>query len=163
VTQMRVVEAAKIVKAATQENRRLTVVLTGGLDEDLGVSEAQVMKRALFLELGESGRAHDFLLEDKSKNTYQNAAFTKEILNSRKEVQTSRKAQGPSVVLVTSAVHMQRSVKTFERLGFRLCPIAAPSTELRARGLASFHAGALTVGVLNEYVGMLAYRLKGWN
>lgn len=152
--QMRVVEAAKIVKLATQENRLLTVVLSGGFDETLKVSEAQVMKRSLFLELGETGRNHTFVLEDKSLNTYQNAAYTKRILE--------KKATGP-IVLVTSAVHMRRALRTFEAQGFEVCPVAAASPELRTRGLASFRAGAMTVSVLNEHLGMLGYRLKGWN
>ncbi|MCA2961725.1 MAG: YdcF family protein [Silvanigrellales bacterium] len=153
-TQMRVVEAAKIVKLATQEERILTVVLSGGFDNTLGVSEAQVMKRALFLEIGETGRTHTFLLEDKSRNTYQNAAYTKALL---------AKKSSEQIVLVTSAVHLPRSLATFERQGFDVCPVAAPSPELRTQGLASFHAGAQTVAVLNEYIGMLGYKLKGWN
>jgi uncharacterized SAM-binding protein YcdF (DUF218 family) len=155
VTHMRIVEAAKRVKTATQEKRKLTVVLSGGNDGSLPVSEAQIMKRALFLEIGETGRDHVFLLEDKSRNTYQNAALTRELLQKRKTPL--------SIVLVTSALHLPRAKGTFERQGFKVCAVAAPSAELSPRGLASFHAGSLSVAVLNEWIGLWGYRVKGWN
>jgi uncharacterized SAM-binding protein YcdF (DUF218 family) len=161
--QLRIVEAAKIIKTASQEDRTLTVILSGGMDEKIGVPEAQVMKRALFLELGENGRKHEFILEDKSKNTYQNAFYSKNILD-------KKSIKNGALVLVSSALHMRRSLRTFHRIfknspknDLVLCPVAASSAELRTSGLASFQSGALTVSVLNEYFGMLGYRFKGWN
>lgn len=154
-THMRVVEGAKVVKQAGQEKRKLKVVLTGGADPDVpGLTEAQVMKRTLFLELGESGREHEFLLEAQSANTYQNAARTRELLRARKIPL--------DVVLVTGALHMPRAARTFEKAGFKVCPVPAPAANLRSTGLSSFRAGALTVEVLNEYVGILGYKWKGW-
>lgn len=154
-THLRVVEGAKIVKQAGQERRRLKVVLSGGGDPDTpGLTEARVMKRTLFLELGETGREHEFLLEAESQNTYQNAARTRDLLRAR---------QLPlDVVLVTGALHMQRAARTFEKAGFTVCPVPAPAANLRSVGVASFRAGSLTVEVLNEYVGILGYTWKGW-
>jgi len=155
-TQLRVVEAAKIVKQASQEKRRLRIVLTGGVDPALGaLAEAPVMKRSLFLELGDGGRDHDVLLEDKSTNTHQNAVNTRELLLAKKAPLDA--------VLVTGALHLERAVRTFEKAGFTVCPVAAPAAELRTTGLASFRAGAHSVAVLNEHLGMWAYKFKGWN
>ena len=155
ISQSRVIEAAKIAKQSTTEDRKLTIVLSGGTTK-IGsrVSEAQVMKRQLLLELGVQGAQHQFFLESESMNTNDNAANVKKLLQEKK--------QKLDIILVTSELHMPRAQATFVKKGFSVCPWPSASFELQTEGLASFYAGSLTVSVLNEYLGMLGYRMKGW-
>lgn len=52
----------------------------------------------------------DIIVEENSKNTYQNAVESKKILDARPEIE--------SMLLVTSALHMRRSQACFEKAGF---------------------------------------------
>jgi len=51
----------------------------------------------------------DIIVESESRNTLENATFTKEILN--------KKAVGKNVLLITSAIHMPRSKYIFNKMG----------------------------------------------
>jgi len=51
----------------------------------------------------------DIIIERKSKNTYENAVFTAEILN--------QNFKGKKVLLITSAFHMRRTVACFRKAG----------------------------------------------
>lgn len=53
------------------------------------------------------------ILESQSRNTYENAVFTKEIVNAK---------PGETWLLVTSAFHMPRSVGLFRKAGFDVVP-----------------------------------------
>jgi len=99
------------------------------------------------------------LLENASRNTYENAVYTKRILDSLK--------LPPPLFLVTSALHARRAIWVFKNAGFYvvICPAAykqipykrswddyiVPSTGLRA-GWGVF---------LKEVVGLLVYRWTG--
>lgn len=151
-TANRVVTAAALLRAGSP---RLVVLSGGPASESVGVPESVVMERVLRLELGERAEAFEIAREEKSLNTYQNAAYSAALLEAR--------SLGRSVTLLTSAVHLPRAVRTFSALGFDVCAVAAPSPEIRPAGLVSFHNGMRTVQVLNEYMGTLGYRLRGWN
>lgn len=69
------------------------------------------------------------VLENKSRTTYENALFLKEMLKPR---------AGQRFVLVTSAFHMPRSVGTFRKLGFDVIPWP---TDYRTRGTISAFLG----------------------
>ncbi len=90
------------------------VLLSGGADpQQYRYSEARAM--AVFMqELGVPAEA--MLLEEESRNTRENAAFTARLL----------KARGvEDVLLVTSALHMPRALKLFSEQGLRV--VAAPT------------------------------------
>ncbi|MGV6861712.1 MAG: YdcF family protein [Putridiphycobacter sp.] len=75
---------------------------------DKGLKEAEQFKKILV----ENGiPPEDVLVESKSKNTYQNAFESKLILDQTPE--------NESVLLVTSATHMRRSIGCFEKVGFK--------------------------------------------
>ncbi|MEO0768002.1 MAG: YdcF family protein [Cyanobacteria bacterium J06649_4] len=127
-----------------------------------GASEADDMKEiAMAMNVPEA----DILLEGKSLNTRQNAVNTQVILQAESI---------DSVLLVTSAVHMPRSVAIFKKLGINVIP--APTDYLvptenagditlegRILGLLP-DAGAIYhfTRALKEYVGFTIYRLRGW-
>lgn len=99
------------------------------------------------------------LLENKARNTYENGLFTKQLLDSLK--------LPPTIILVTSAVHMPRSVAIFKKLGMTVFP--AP-TDYIADNPRQFKIMSLfpTVGslanssnVLHEIYGIIAYKILG--
>lgn len=110
--------------------------------------------------LGELGvPAEAITIEDKSRNTRENAVFTAAIL---------RDKGWHSVLLVTSADHMPRAIAAFRKVGIEA--IAAPA-DVQARTpvyedvldvLPDADALVETSGVLKEMFGFVYYRLRGW-
>lgn len=106
--------------------------------------------------------------ENRSTNTYENGAFSREIL-AEKGID--------EIVLVTSAVHMPRSVAIFEKQGFSVIP-AATDFKVVDAGWGTFwdlnirsqiihlipDANYLltTTRALKEYVGIIVYWARGW-
>lgn len=99
------------------------------------------------------------LLEKKARNTWENGLFTKRMLDSLR--------LQPSVILVTSALHMPRSVAVFRKLGVAVYP--APTDyaadvpfQWRAIGMIP-NAGSLnqSTNALHEWYGIVAYKLFG--
>jgi len=107
-------------------------------------------------------------LEHESLNTYENALFSKEILE-REGIDR--------IVLVTSASHMKRSVALFEHQGFKVIPAPAdysltqagweklwePNLKIQIFNILP-SAGNLenTTNILKEYIGIWVYDLRGW-
>ncbi|PPD46194.1 MAG: hypothetical protein CTY15_02150 [Methylocystis sp.] len=99
----------------------------------------------------------DILYEDKSRNTFENAVFTRDLVQPK---------PGERWLLVTSAMHMPRSVGIFRKAGF---PVVAYPVDYRTAGdLASWslprHASktfVLAEFAAHEWAGLVAYRLTG--
>lgn len=98
------------------------------------------------------------VLETRSRNTLQNAAYSAPILERR---------HWTKVLLVTSAAHMPRAVTAFHDAGVNVIPVpvdymAVKSAAPQALGWVP-NAGALsgTTYALHEYLGRLWYGLKG--
>jgi uncharacterized SAM-binding protein YcdF (DUF218 family) len=143
------------------------LLLTGGDIAWIGTADTPAQDMAAILAmLGVPDEA--LWLESESRNTYENALFTRRILAARG---TDR------IILVTSAIHMPRAVGLFERQGFEVIP--APTdysvTQDSWQGLwqANFAtqlfnllpgASGLenTTMALKEYLGIIVYRLRGW-
>lgn len=131
------------------------IVLSGGggaLSIE-GESEAETAKRFL----AEHGIAEDrLILEGQSRNTIENAAYTRELVGAGAE----------PVVLVTSAFHMPRSVGLFRHEGVE---VLAWPTDFRSLGnqdvglsLADPMENLLTASTaMREWTGLLVYRLTG--
>ena len=127
-----------------------------------GGSEAEDMKQ---IAMAMDVPAEDILLEGNSLNTRQNAVNTQAILQSESI---------NSVLLVTSAIHMPRSVAIFKKLGINVIP--APTdylspTETQGPGtlegrilslLPDAEAQSHFTRALKEYIGFVIYRLRGW-
>jgi uncharacterized SAM-binding protein YcdF (DUF218 family) len=108
------------------------------------------------------------LIEDRSRNTYENALYAKEILT-EKGIN--------KILLVTSAMHMPRSVALFEAQGFEVTPLPVDYSVVEDQLTASQEGGlitkilnivpnasnlALTTNALKEYLGTFIYQLQGW-
>lgn len=96
------------------------------------------------------------VFENRSRNTYENAEFTYDLLSPR---------AGERWVLITSASHMPRSIGAFRKAGWNPIPYPVDfTTELPFR----FNVGLrMTVGLgklsaaLHEWMGLVIYRILG--
>lgn len=127
------------------------VFASGGSDAEVSdMSEAQAM-RALLVDLGvPPGR---IVLEQRSRTTRENADFTVPLL---REYRVRR------VLLVTSALHMQRAVQEFRRAGLEVIPAATDHSQATSAGArrwlpdtSALHAAART---MKEMVGRAVVR-----
>lgn len=101
------------------------------------------------------------IIEPESKNTYENAVNTKIILDSLKFT--------GSILLVTSAYHMPRSLATFQKAGFtKLTPYITNRLSGPRRFdwdhcfLPSSDALITWNMLVHEWVGFLVYKVKGY-
>ena len=132
------------------------VVVTGGTGALLldGEGDAATAPR-LLTALGVPPER--LLLENESRNTHENAVFTKRLVNAQ---------PGETWLLVTSAFHMPRSMGLFRRAGFDVVPWPADyRTSGREKiGIAEDNPydslSNLNVG-LREWIGLLAYWWTG--
>lgn len=161
-------EGDRILYAAQLYKRSLAplVIVSGGRIywRGRGPSESADMA-AIMMQMGVPASA--ILQEPDSLNTYENALNVKKILDSRGIHR---------VLLVTSAIHMPRSLLIFQRQGIAAIP--APTDFLVTNNdlpqlQSSPQATLLDVlpdadrlqqftRALKEYVGLVVYRLRGW-
>jgi uncharacterized SAM-binding protein YcdF (DUF218 family) len=159
----RVLYGAKLYR----EGKAPRIILSGGRVDWLGNNEApeSADMAALMKPMGVPDAA--IIQEPTSRNTRENAVNVKQIMD----------AQGiRKVLLVTSAMHMPRSLRIFQKLGIDAIP--APTDFLvsdRDRRDLQASPQALTLSflpeaeqlrnttrVLKEYVGIVIYWLRGW-
>ena len=98
----------------------------------------------------------EFIFEDQSKNTAENAVLSKKLVSPRK---------GENWIVITSAFHMPRTVGSFRKVGWRVTPYPVdyhtrknPVLPLQfnfAYGMSSLS------GALHEYVGLFFYWMAG--
>lgn len=131
-------------------HRAPIVILTGGRGPP-GKSEATRMKHAIE-RLGVPGSA--VVLEERSRNTEDNAANTARLLD---ELDARR------VLLVTSSLHMPRSVLLFRRYGIDVVPVpvpeGTPGVTWRDRWIPSPRALWRSGRALKEHLALLALRV----
>lgn len=95
------------------------LILTGGYNPQFSATSSAETMRRFMSDLGVPDSA--MVLEDQARNTTENALFTAQILRDRGIKR---------ILLVTSALHMPRSVALFERQGLEVVP-AATDHEVR--------------------------------
>lgn len=149
-----------------QDGKAPLIILSGGRIAWRGGGEAEAKDMATILELMGIPR-QAMVFEPNSLNTYQNAVNTKEILQ-EKGIR--------EILLVTSAMHMPRSLAIFQKQGIKAIP--APTdfiisdrnfTELTYSKESTIislipDSGNLenTTLAIKEYLGTAIYRLRGW-
>ena len=155
----RVLYAAKLY----QDQKAPLIITAGGRIPWLGSGSPESADMATLLEM--MGVPRQAIIEEPdSLNTHENAVNVKAILEARGIER---------VLLVTSALHMPRSLLIFKRQGIEAIP--APTDFLITEGsqadspqeiLLDFlpDAGRLdsTTKALKEYIGTIIYRLRGW-
>jgi uncharacterized SAM-binding protein YcdF (DUF218 family) len=112
--------------------------------------------REFLVDLGVPTEA--VLIEDRSRSTRENAVFSLEIL---------RQQRFETALLVTSALHMHRSIASFRALGLNPVPAATdfevmPEPNHIKRWLPDAEALHDSTRALHEYIGLVTYRLRGW-
>lgn len=129
------------------------LIFSGGSGQlrDQQTTEAQAMPIAL-RAIGLDPARVEF--EGQSRNTYENAVFSRRIASPRPD---------ETWVVVTSAFHVPRTIGTFRRSGFAVLPYAVDFSEPPASWNISFDRGYSSLAVpLKEAVGLVAYRLLGY-
>ncbi|MEO1514252.1 MAG: YdcF family protein [Bacteroidota bacterium] len=135
------------------------ILLTGGSGEILGyaVPEAEQM-RQLLIRWGVPDSC--IIVENESRNTHENAVFTKSILQ--------QKYPGQSCLLITSAFHMPRASRCFDKVGLEYMPFCvdymSEYTSFRPASILFPNRDCLHRWevMIKEMVGMAAYWLKGY-
>ncbi|MEL6552751.1 MAG: YdcF family protein [Cyanobacteria bacterium J06621_11] len=146
------------------QNKAPKLILSGGRVTWRGSSEASEADDMKEIALAMNVPISAILLEGTSLNTRQNAVNVAPILKAE-SIQ--------SVLLVTSAVHMPRSVAIFNKLGIEvipaptdyLVPTESAINTLEGRLLSLIPDAKSTLQftrALKEYVGFVIYRLRGW-
>lgn len=108
------------------------------------------------------------VLQSKSQNTGEDALYSAELL---------REKDLTRVILVTSAMHMPRSVALFQKQGIEVIPsptdftitedgwqrLFSPNIEtVLTNILPNSSSLGLTTSAMKEYIGMFVYRVQGW-
>jgi uncharacterized SAM-binding protein YcdF (DUF218 family) len=152
-SQSRVRHAARWLSVLPPGKReKLKVILSAGPTlQGSQIPEAALMKEA-FMAWRRDIPESNIVVEDKSLNTHDNATGVAGVLGE----------QGQTVALVTSWLHMPRAFASFRAQGMNVCPVPSPSVDHTSEGFLNFRNGDRTVRVLNEYAGLLGYRLMGW-
>ncbi len=133
---------------------KLPLLVTGGnVYNDKGLSEAKLMQQSLKNDFNVTTK----WLEEKSKNTKENAQFSFELLKSHNI---------SNIILVTDASHIKRSETIFKQVGFTVttAPLNFDTTYKNSPIILSFipQADGLrkSQSVLREYLGQLWYWLR---
>src|SRR3954447_2620470 len=142
----------RVVYAAEAYRRlHLPVAVSGGRVLGSQTPEAALMRAAL---------ERDFAVpvawsDDRSRTTYENAVYTAQLLNAERIT---------SVVIVTHAWHMPRTLWAFERVGLKPLSGPAPRSFVRLRriddflpSIAALHDSSFA---LHEMIGGAYYRLR---
>jgi uncharacterized SAM-binding protein YcdF (DUF218 family) len=152
-------EAAERMTAAVELARRYPnarILFSGGTGElvSSGATEAEAARR-LWEALGID--ASRIIIEDKSRNTVENAVFSRELVKPKPSERW---------LLVTSAYHMPRAVGIFRKAGF---PAEPYPVDWRTRGPEDALRPFATLGdglrrtdtAVREWVGLVIYWLTG--
>ncbi|MEM5310723.1 YdcF family protein [Paraburkholderia sp. JHI869] len=150
----RIVESAALYRDCRSTAANCKVVVSGGDPLHHGASEASVYRGAL-LRLGVESA--DVLVEPDSMNTWQNAQFTSALLE---------RYQANEVLLVSSGIHLRRSVLYFSHFGVDAIPIRADYLRAVFSPLPLSYNFAIADFALHEYLGIARYAVYnalGWN
>ncbi|WP_338348640.1 YdcF family protein [Fructobacillus evanidus] len=123
------------------EGKRPKFVVSGGRGSDESTSEADAM-RTYLLEVGVP--VEDIILEDQSRNTFENFMFSKEKILT--DWQKSGHTGQPQILFSTSNYHVMRASLYSKRIGFSAQGIGAPTSLY-----------FLPTALIREYVGILSY------
>ena len=142
--------------ALTRRFPEARLVFSGGSGRlhAAGTTEADVA-RALWLSLGVPADSMTF--ESRSRDTYENAVFTKALIQPK---------PGERWLLVTSAMHMPRSVGIFRKIDFSVIPYpvdyqtgGVPADFYGVRQAA--HSFYVLEAASHEWIGLATYYLTG--
>ena len=131
------------------------VISAGNINKEKPNEAAFLLKRMAQLGIP----MQDIIIEGKSRSTFENAFFTKRIIDSLKFT--------PPYILVSSAMHIPRAVSVFKKAGLEVVPYPCNYTVIKR----SFSAGDYLIPklyiindwsyFLKEIVGLAGYKIFG--
>lgn len=133
-----------------------TIIITGG---DLPWVHSNEASRAAEILEAYGVPSDSIIVESNSRNTHENAINTAAIWKER---------HFHSGMLVTSAIHMRRALASFRKAGLDVTPWSAdvsdqyPLINSVFDFLPDARALVATTAAIKEWVGLTAYRLRGW-
>ena len=104
--------------------------------------------------------AEDIIIESASKNTYENAVNTTEILNEQ--------YTNGNFILVTSAIHMPRAKRCFEKAGLTVTPFSVDQQAGERKYIIdhlfipNVDSFARWQQLIKEWMGFISYKLVGY-
>ena len=136
------------------------ILISGGMAYILekGVPESENTKRFLIrLGIPEA----DILIETKSRNTYENALYSKAFLA------TNGIEKNQRLLLITSAFHIFRAEKCFKKVGLKVTPFSVDYyTDSLAFHPEYFIPSTSAIDnwqlLIKEWVGIVVYRMRGY-
>lgn len=135
---------------------RAPFVLVSGAALDGGVSEAQGMANTL---IREGVPENAIIMEERSLTTHENGLYTRDVM----------KTLGfEHALLVTSALHMPRSVGVFEALGVKVTAapskpqIVLPENTDFNMWIPDQRTFTAARSIIKEYAGIVVYWLRDW-
>ncbi|KWN14701.1 hypothetical protein WT83_16550 [Burkholderia territorii] len=150
----RIVEVAALYGNCRKTGADCKVVVSGGDARHNGESEASVYRSTL-IRLGINPA--DVLREPDSMNTWQNAQFTSTLL---------QRYGANHTLLVSSGIHLRRSVLYFAHFGVGATPVRADYLRAVLSLLPLSYNFAVADFALHEYIGIArycVYNAMGWN
>ena len=136
------------------------IILTGGSGKLLGDKYGEAEYVAPFLKtLGLPDSA--LIVENKSRNTWENAMFSKQIVDSLQK--------NASCLLITSAFHMPRSKACFDKAGLKTTIFPTDYYRHKHDSLLNliFEPSSSKLfaweAILHEWIGVIIYKIKGYN
>jgi len=150
----RLVKSLELYQACKRINDTCTVLVTGGDPQHRGDSEAAVYAARL-RQLGV--KPTDLVLEERSLNTFQNAEYSAPLLSAHPL---------DRVLLVSSGLHLRRSLLYFAHFGVKAQPVRADYVSAMMSPIPLSYNFLVTDLALHEYEGVLryfVYQLMGWN
>ena len=132
------------------------ILVTGGIVTK--PSEGQIAAKGMRIILRGMGIPDEnVLIEHKSVDTHMNSTKSAEILNAR---------QLKKILLVTHDYHLLRLSLTFQQLGFEIIPYAADIPTLKKSTswwqIFDWENFNKLQTYAHEYIGLLAYKVRGW-
>jgi uncharacterized SAM-binding protein YcdF (DUF218 family) len=136
------------------------IILSGGSGKLLGDKYGEAEYVAPYLKtLGLPDST--FIIENKSRNTWENAIFSKQIVDSLKK--------DAKCLLVTSAFHMPRSKACFDKAGLKTTIYPTDYYRHNNDNLIKllFEPSSSKLfaweAILHEWIGVITYKIKGYN
>jgi uncharacterized SAM-binding protein YcdF (DUF218 family) len=150
----RISVAAELYRSCHTAERDCKVLISGGDPQKHGIAEAVVYGKELE-RLGVP--ASDQIIESKSLSTWQNAQFSRPLLDGY---------QPERAWLVSSGLHLRRSLIYFAHFGMHPEPVRGDFVAATLDAWPSAWNLALTDAALHEHVGIWrydVYNVLGWN
>ena len=141
----------RIVNAVRLQKRlNIPIIVSGAEAPEAKVVKDHIVKRFL-LDFGIP--ADEIIIESKSRDTFENAKFTKEICT---------KLGFADPILVTSAYHLKRAIMSFEKVGLKVLPFPAGFKTWQGKHYRwnAYLPGDFLIAsiAIKEYLGMVFYK-----